>query len=133
MADALTFAGHLPPLPNLIIINQPFSIQIIYIYILYIHIEYDIYQEYTEETEFYDVRDPQCGPASTPLKRANWPSRYCLCEVLDLHQNLARHLAGACAVCHWSFKASARPSQAAAIRVQAAGLACEDICHLYLI
>ena len=42
--------------------------------------------------------------ASSALKHYNWPTLYCLCEVLDLHQNLPRHLAGAWVVCHWSFK-----------------------------
>ena len=65
MADALTFAGHLPPGGNLIIINQPFSIQIIYIYILYIR--HSIYGEYMKEAVFYDVTDPHSAPASSGL------------------------------------------------------------------
>ena len=40
---------------------------------------------YEREREFYDVIDPQCGPASSSLKRFNWPTLNCLCEVLDLH------------------------------------------------
>ena len=52
MIVGLQKRGHLPPLPNLIIINQPFMIYYIYIYIYIVYIVYIKYIEYSIVIEY---------------------------------------------------------------------------------